>query len=72
MKFNEILKSLRKSKNIKQTEMAELLSITTRNYQAYEYGKIDPPSSKLIKLAEYFDVSLDYLVGRTDNPEINK
>lgn len=72
MLFAERLKELRKDKRTKQSDMAELLSITTRNYQDYEYGKIDPPTSKLIKLADYFDVSTDYLLGRTNNPESHK
>ena len=46
--------------------------MTPRNYQDYEAGKVDPPTSKLIALADYFDVSIDYLVGRTDNPNSHK
>ena len=52
--------------------MAELLNITPRNYQRYESGEVDPPTSKLIKLADYFDVSTDYLLGRTNNPDSHK
>ena len=66
--FGERLKELRKSKKLKQTDMAAFLGITSRNYQDYEYGKVDPPTSKTIALADYFDVSLDYLVGRSDDP----
>lgn len=66
------LKELRKSKNVKQTEMADLLGITSRHYQDIEYGKINIPTLTLIALADYFGVSLDYLVGRTDNPEVNR
>jgi transcriptional regulator with XRE-family HTH domain len=39
-----------------------------RNYQRYEKGEVDPPSSKLVVLANYFGVSTDYLLGRTDTP----
>jgi hypothetical protein len=49
--------------------MAELLCITPRNYQRYESGEVDPPTSKTIFLADYFNVSLDYLVGRSDDPK---
>ena len=70
--FSERLKSLRKQKNLKQSDVAELLNVTVRHYQEIEYGKIDLPTSKLIALADYFDVSLDYLVGRSDKPEIHK
>jgi len=63
------LKQLRKENNIMAKSIAELLQITYRTYQKYETGEIDPPTSKTIALADYFDVSIDYLVGRSDNPE---
>jgi len=62
------LKQLRKNSKLKQSDIAGMLGITTRHYQDCEYGKIDLPSSKLITLADYFNVSLDYLVGRSDDP----
>ncbi len=65
--FTNLLE-LRLSKNIKQKDLAEFLKITPRNYQRYEKNEVDIPSSKLIALANYFDVSLDYLVGRSDDP----
>ncbi|MCI8806158.1 MAG: helix-turn-helix transcriptional regulator [Clostridiales bacterium] len=71
-KLHNRLKELRQQNNIMVKTMAELLNITPRNYQRYENGEVDPPTSKTIILADYFNVSLDYLVGRTDNPEINK
>lgn len=67
--FGTRLKTLRLSKNIMSKSMAEYLNITPRNYQRYETGEVDPPTSKSIALADYFGVSLDYLVGRSDNPE---
>ena len=67
--LSDRLKFLRKAKKLKQTDLAILLNITVRHYQEIEYGKIDIPTSKLIALADYFDVSLDYLVGRSDTPE---
>ena len=70
--FAERLKSLRTKNNLLQKQIAELIEVSDRQYRNYEAGKIDPPTSKLIILADYFNVSLDYLVGRTDNPEINK
>jgi transcriptional regulator with XRE-family HTH domain len=71
-KFSRRVKPLRKSKNATQTELANLLNITSRHYQEIEYGNVDLPASKLIALADYFGVSIDYLVGRTDNLEINQ
>lgn len=67
--FGSRLKQLRLNKNIMSKSMAEYLDITPRNYQRYETGEVDPPTSKTIALADYFNVSLDYLVGRSDNPE---
>ena len=62
------LKGLRKNKNSTQKQVAELLGLNERTYRQYEAGEIDPPSSKTSKLADYFDVSADYLLGRSDDP----
>ncbi len=69
LKFSNRLKQLRKEKKLKQSDMAELLELTTRHYQQIEYGKVNIPTLTLIFLADYFDVSLDYLVGRSDDPK---
>ncbi len=66
--FANRLKQLRKEKKLKQTDMATLLELTTRHYQEIEYGKVNIPTLTLIKIADYFNVSLDYLVGRSDDP----
>ena len=70
--FSDRLRRLRLNKNVMSKSMAELLNITPRNYQRYETGEVDPPTSKTIILADYFNVSLDYLVGRSDNPDSHK
>ena len=54
-----------------QQDMADFLECRVRGYQAIELGDVNPPLPKLIKLAEFFEVSLDYLVGRTDNRNVN-
>ena len=72
LKFSNRLKQLRKKKKLKQSDMAELLELTTRHYQQIEYGKVNIPTLTLIFLADYFDVSIDYLVGRTDDPNSHK
>lgn len=64
--FGQRLKQLRNEKHMTQKEMAELLDKTERHYQDMEAGKINVPALTLIKLADFFHVSLDYLVGRTD------
>ncbi|MCL2077892.1 MAG: helix-turn-helix domain-containing protein [Oscillospiraceae bacterium] len=66
-KIPERLRLLRKGKKLYQKDMVNLLNITERQYNSYEAGKVDLGVSKLIFLADYFDVSLDYLVGRSDN-----
>ncbi|MDR2558144.1 MAG: helix-turn-helix domain-containing protein [Oscillospiraceae bacterium] len=70
--FQERLKILRKEKKQYQKDIAEILNITERQYNRYETGRTDLPMSKLIFLADFFDVSLDYLVGRCDNPNSHK
>ena len=64
--FGQRLKVLRNEKNITQKRMAEIIGRTERHYQDMESGKINVPALTLIKLADFFDVTLDYLVGRSD------
>ena len=64
--FNERLKEVRKGRKKKQREAADLLGIHVRTYQYYEGGSIEPDIAALIRLADYFDVSLDILMGRYD------
>ena len=71
MIFSQRLRQLREEKKLKQSDMAELMGMKTRNYQRWEYGEIDVPGSSLIFLGDYFHVSADYLLGRTDNREVN-
>ena len=68
--FADRLRELRKTKGITQKQMAELLGLKNdRTYRQYEAGEIDPPTSKTEILADYFGVSVDYLLGRSDNPD---
>lgn len=69
MKLNEALKRCRKLKKVTQRQAATAAGVTEAMYQFYEYGKNEPTAGVLIALADYFDVSLDYLVGRSDDPE---
>ena len=62
--FGKRLKELRKQKHKTQVEMAQLLDCTDRHYQRMGYGYINVPSLTLIKLADYFQVTTDYLLGR--------
>lgn len=63
------LETLKSEKHVMQKDIASSLGISLRTYQRYEYGEREPSMSTLISLADYFDVSLDYLVGRSDDPK---
>ena len=65
-KFSARLKELRKEKGVTQKEMAELFGYTEAHYQQIEYGHINIPALTLEFLADYFEVSTDYLLGRTE------
>ena len=67
--FPDRLKELRKSKNVTQKSVADYIGVGERLYQNYEYGKHKPNYDYIIKLAEYFNVSTDYLLGLTDCPD---
>ena len=60
------LKKLRNDRNISQKELAEQFQVVNRTIRKWENGESDPSTAQLIALADYFGVSLDYLVGRTD------
>lgn len=70
--FPERLRMLRKEKKMTQREMGDLMGITERNYQRWERGEVNASGTALIFLGDYFGVSADYLLGRTDNREINR
>lgn len=69
MIFAERLKELRNKHKLSQAVLAELLKVSQRQISYYESGKDTPPLPSLIILADYFHVSLDYLVGRSDKSE---
>lgn len=62
----ERLRSLRKEKHLRQEDVAAQLGLSTNGYQRYELGTREPVASVLCTLADLYDVSLDYLVGRSD------
>ena len=66
------LKECRKQKRLTQNEVAIYCDITEKSYQNYEFMTREPKLEILIRIAEFFDVSLDYLVGRTDQKSVNK
>ena len=67
--FSERLKSLRLANKLKQSEIAIILDVSIAQISDIERGRRLTSIENLYTLADYFDVSLDYLVGRSDNPE---
>lgn len=63
MEWNKNLKTLRKSHDLSQQEIAEHIGVTQKAYSNYELGKREPDFKTLFRLARYYKVSLDYLVG---------
>lgn len=63
----ENIRNLREDSDKLQIELAEYLHVKQTTYSKYERGKINVPVEIFIKLADYYDVSIDYLVGRTKN-----
>lgn len=69
MELSDAFKRFRKYAKITQKQAAHAAGVGERLYQSYEYGKVIPSATVLIALADFFDVSLDYLVGRSDDPQ---
>jgi transcriptional regulator with XRE-family HTH domain len=70
--FAERVKTLRKMKNIKQSELGKIVELSDNAVSDIERGYRLTTMEKLDALADFFDVSVDYLMGRTDNPKVNK
>ena len=66
------LKELRKKKGISQLRLATDLNTTQNTISRYETGEREPGIEELIMIADYFNVSVDYLIGRTENPKMNR
>ena len=64
--YGERLKFLRKERKIPQKDLAELLGISIRRYQFYESENNEPNIAALVTLADFYGVTIDFLVGRTD------
>lgn len=70
--FTERLSALQTERKCLKKDIAKSVGVSIMGYYRYEHGEREPSMSVLIALAEYFDVSIDYLVGRTDEPEVNR
>lgn len=65
------IRNLREDHDYKQRELAAVLSVSQNTYSQYENGVIELTAENLIKLADFYQVSIDYLLGRTKNPAVN-
>lgn len=66
------LRYLRESELLTQTQVANEIFCSQRAYSHYETGQRDIPTQTLIRLADFYNVSVDYILGRTENPKMNK
>ena len=66
------LREIRKSKGLSQLKLAMELNTNQNTISRYENGEREPGIGELIKIADYFNISVDYLLERTDNPEVQK
>ena len=67
--YGERLKLLRRERKVPQQQLADLMGVKIRGYQYYERETTEPTIAALIAVADFYDVSIDYLVGRTDTPK---
>ncbi len=66
------IRDLREDNDLTQKQMAEMLNCSQQVYSNYELGQRDIPTVILIKIADIYKVSTDYILGRTENPNMNK
>lgn len=72
MDYIKRIRDLREDSDKTQQEIADFLGTSQTMYARYERGANELPIRHLLKLANYYGVSTDYILGRTDNPEVNK
>ena len=63
------IRDLREDKGLNQTQIARILSMSQTGYSKYETGENDIPTQVLIKLARFYNTSIDYLLGETNDPK---
>lgn len=72
MNMYQRLRDLREDRDLKQRQVAEYLNCAQRTYSNYELGQRDIPTDVLIRLSHFYNVSVDYILGLTNNPRRNK
>ena len=70
--YQNRLRDLREDRDLKQRHLAEFLNCSQQVYSNYELGQRDIPTDVLIRLSDFYNVSVDYLLGLTKNPRRNK
>lgn len=70
--FSERIRELRIENGMTQDDVGKIIGVKRTSIYTYEKGLNYPEVRGLMALADYFDISVDYLLGRTDNPEINR
>lgn len=66
------IRDLREDRDLKQRQLAEYLNCSQQVYSNYELGQRDIPTDVLIRLSRFYQVSVDYILGLTNNPKRNK
>ncbi len=66
------IRNLREDKDLSQMAVAQMIGMSQTGYSKYETGENDIPTAVLIKLSRFYDVSVDYILGLTDNPKTNR
>ena len=69
MKMYRRIRDLREDRDMNQTRIAKMLGMSQTGYSKYETGENDIPTAILIKLARFYNTSIDYLLGETDDPK---
>ena len=72
MQYYQRLKDLREDLNLNQTQIAKVINTTQKQYSRWETGEYQIPFNKVIELAEFYGVSIDYIAGRTNCKKVNK
>ena len=67
--MNKRIRDLREDRDLNQTQVAKMLGMSQTGYSKYETGENDIPTAVLIKLAEFYNTSTDYILGITDDPK---
>lgn len=66
MKYNERIRALREDNDLNQTQVAAIIHVSQRTYSDYESGRIRLPVDSLMALAKYYDLSMDYISGASN------